>query len=288
VPAPPGADLAVMSAQPTIDDEHHRKTPGAVRAPIPTPRPRVPSSSPSSAAPDTIDDQLEGPRATRKRVANEPAFVTAARPVTFEHVFDDAPATAKPRSRWPFVAAAVILAAGGGIALAMLLKDSGEPSATIDAGTPPDATVIVMRSDGGMPPTDARVIVDVPVPDGGEPPVDGGRHPGKRDGGVPVKRDGGVPRDRLTPRGTVAIQVYTTPDNGIIYISDSYKGPSGVTIEMEPMARVKIKCTLPGYDPGYEDVVFDGTRDAVSCRPVRPKRCVDALKNPFDDCPDPN
>jgi len=288
VAAPPGSDLAVMSAQPTIDDEQRRRTPGAVKKPSAPPRPRAPSASPSSHAPDTIDDHLEGPRATRKRVANEPAFVTAARPVTFEHVFDEAPAVARPRRRWPLVLVAVLLATGGGIALAMLLKDTPEPVTVIDAGTPPDATVIVMLTDGGLPAplADARVIVDVPV-DAGEPPIDGGRSPSRRDAGVPVKRDGGVPRELLTARGTVAIQVFTTPDNGIIYISDSYKGPSGVTVEMDPMAKAKIKCTLPGYDPGYVDVVFDGTRDAVSCHPVRPKRCVDNLHNPFDECPDP-
>ena len=50
---------------------------------------------------------------------------------------------------------------------------------------------------------------------------------------------------------------------------------------------MKIKCTLPGYDPGFADVVFDGDAEVVMCRPVRPKRCIENIKNPFDDCPDP-
>ncbi len=279
VPAPPGADVVAMSAQPTISDDGMP----VMKPPPRSKRPSTSSTGGRSAPPATLDD--EGPRASRKRVVNEPAFVTAARPVTFEHVFEEQEADAKPRKRWPYVLGAVVLAAGIGVALAVLTSESEPATAARDAGTP-DATVIVMVTDGGLPLADATVIVDVPV-DAGEL-VDGGRRPTRRDAGPPGKRDGGVPRDRLTARGTVAIQFFTTPDNGIIYIADSYKGPSGVTVEEDPMTKVRVKCTLPGYDPGYVDVTFDGTHDAVSCRPVRPKRCVDALKNPFDDCPDPN
>ena len=50
---------------------------------------------------------------------------------------------------------------------------------------------------------------------------------------------------------------------------------------------MKIKCTLPGYDPTIVEVEFDGERDVVMCKPVRPTRCVGSLHNPFDDCPDP-
>jgi len=53
-------------------------------------------------------------------------------------------------------------------------------------------------------------------------------------------------------------------------------------------AHAKVKCTLPGYEPGFVDLIFDGKTEVALCRMDRIKRCVDGVKNPFDDCPDPD
>jgi len=80
--------------------------------------------------------------------------------------------------------------------------------------------------------------------------------------------------------------VITKPDEGVLYINDSYRGPSGVTIEDVLGTRARIKCTHPGYEPGFVDVTFDGKTEIVVCVMERVKRCIDGIKNPFDDCPD--
>ena len=282
VAAPPGADVHQLSAKTTVND------PGTpVAAPDAVTRQRRPFDGAQGRTRRALDkavaDKPEGPRATSKRVANEPRFVTSQRPHTFEHVFEepsgDAPAR---RSKWPLIAALVLLAAGGGIAAALVMRGPGEPAA--GASPPADAAVVAMADASVVAPPDAVVVAELAL-DAGIADA-GTSRPPRRDGGV-RKVDGGVPKERLTPRGTIAIQVFTKPEGGTVYVGDSYRGPSGTTIEEPPGTRVKIKCTLPGYDPAIVDVEFDGERDVVMCRPVRPTRCVDSLHNPFDDCPDP-
>jgi hypothetical protein len=272
VPAPPGADPRVMSDQRTVNDggapapEIRKATPNAITAPVPG---------------------AEGPRATSKRVANEPRFVTSQRPKTFDHVFEEESAAPKKKSPWPLVVILIVVAAGGGIAAALVMKDRGAtPSAqederAIDAAPAPRAT------DAGVPvAVDAQVVIEVPL-DAAPLPIDAGARRPPRDGGGAKKADAGVPREKLTPRGTVAVQIITKPENASVYLDDSYRGSGNVTIEEEPGKKGKIKCTLPGYDPGYANVKFDGSIEVVMCRPVRTKKCVDGLHNPFDDCPDP-
>jgi len=84
----------------------------------------------------------------------------------------------------------------------------------------------------------------------------------------------------------VAIQVLTKPEGGSVYLDDSYRGSSGATLEEEPGVRGKIRCTMPGYKSGEVAVVFDGKTEVIICRMERIKRCIDNIKNPFDDCPD--
>ena len=266
VPAPPGADVQGMSSKPTVND------PGiAMAGPEAVTQQRAPAGAP------------EGPRATSKRVANEPRFVTSQRPHTFEHVFEEGGEAPRRRSRWPVLAGLVLLAAGGGIAAALVLRGGSDEAAGRDEPAPADAAVVAVADAGVTATPDATVIAELPVDAG---VADAGTGRIRKNGGG-KRIDAGIPKDRLTPRGTVAIQVFTKPEGGTVYVGSSYRGPSGTTIEEAPGTRVKIKCTLPGYDPGLVDVTFDGEREIVMCRPVRPTRCVGSLHNPFDDCPDP-
>ena len=280
VAAPPGADMALLSSQKTLDDVG----PIAAGPDAPTRRPGAPSSPPpTTGAPG------EAPRATSRKVAHEPAFVTSQGKVTFEHVFDPTDEPPRRRSRAPVIAIAVLLAAGGGVAAAVLMRGDEPRTAAraVDAGAADAAVPVVV--DGGVttPPRDAEVIAEVPR-DAGLPIDAGPRAP--RDAGPGRRVDAGVrvPPERLTARGELTVQVITYPDGGTIYAGDSYRGPAGTTIEEPVGTRLKIKCTLAGHDPGYVDLVFDAKLpEVVSCRPTRPKRCIEGLHNPFDDCPDP-
>jgi serine/threonine protein kinase len=272
VAAPPGADLHQLSAKTTIND------------------PGTPSANPDAVTlqrdprAKRASEKPEGPRATSKRVANEPRFVTSQRPHTFEHVFEEPGADAPKRaSKWPLIGALVLLAGGGGIAAALVMRGSSDETAD-DPPPALDAAVVALADASVAAPPDAVVVAEVALDAGA---VDAGPSRPRRDGGVAKKVDAGIPKERLTPRGTVAIQVFTKPEGGAIYVDGSYRGSSGTTIEEPPGAKVKIKCTLPGYDATTLDVEFDGERDVVMCKPVRPTRCVDSLHNPFDDCPDP-
>jgi tRNA A-37 threonylcarbamoyl transferase component Bud32 len=282
VPAPPGADPAVLSGQRTVADAAARTPPPVGGPDAITQRPRG-KSAPGVRGPATED------LPTQRRIAHEPRFVTSERPHTFDHVFDDAGAERRRRgSRWAVVVVLVVIATAGGVAAALVLGGRSAPAVADQGEDSPaavDAAIRLTAVDAGTPAADAMVIAEVPV-DAGRPVDAGGTRP-RRDGGVPRKIDAGVPREHLTPRGTVQVQVLSKPDGATIYVGDSYRGVSGVTLEESPGTRVKVRCTLPGHDPGHVDVVFDGRREIVMCRPQRAKRCVDELHNPFDDCPDP-
>jgi hypothetical protein len=270
VPAPPGADPLAMAGLRTIADESAMQV--------------------KSATPTATTARAEGPRATSKRVADEPRFVTEQKPMTFDHVFTDAAEAPRTRSKLPWILLAIVVAGGGGVALALVMKGgSGDQVASVK---PIDAGVVIV--DAARPrPVDAAVVIDVPV-DAGALAVDAGvRHVGHppstpHDAGIAIKKVH-VPPDKLTVRGTVQVQVITKPDGAGLYVNDEYRGSGNVTLEEQPGTVMKVKCTLSGYDPGTVDVKFDGVQDVVLCTPKRTKRCVDGLQNPFDDCtPEPS
>jgi serine/threonine protein kinase len=273
---PPGADRSAVAAQlPTRRPAAGLDTPTAKSSPPPGSKP-IGRPSASHDAPTQRPE--EGPRATSKRVANEPAFVTRPRPPTYDHIDDDQATEPPPRaSRWPLLVALFILFAGGGVAAALFFASRGG-----QAVVPPDAAplAVVPPDAAAAPPADATsVVVEIPLDAGAEDPADAGTHGhhlglGRADAGV-------------GPRRTAAVEIITKPDEGVLYIGTSYRGPSGVTIEEPFGTKARIKCTHPGYEPGYVEVVFDGKTEVALCLMTRIKRCVAGIKNPFDDCPEP-
>jgi len=281
---PPGADRAALAAAelPT------QRPPASLDAPTApsTPPPRSRSKSKPIGRPSASHDAPtqrpdEGPRATSKRVANEPAFVARQRPPTFDQIGDDLATEPPPRrSRWPLWVGLLVLFAGGGVAAALFL---GGGKGGQQAKVPPDAApVAVIPPDAAPPPDAAQVVVEIPLDAGAEGPPDASPHGNHGHHVVLGRHDAGV-----GPRRTVAVQVITKPDEGVLYIGTSYRGPSGVTLEEPFGTRAKVKCTHPGYEPGYVDVVFDGNTEIALCLMSRIKRCVAGIKNPFDDCPEP-
>ena len=56
-------------------------------------------------------------------------------------------------------------------------------------------------------------------------------------------------------------------------------------VEEKKGTKMRLKCTLPGYQPGYVDLVFDGETEVTICMMKR-LPCVPGIKDPFQDCPE--
>jgi hypothetical protein len=168
----------------------------------------------------------------------------------------------------------LILFGGLGVALALLGRSDHKAVASArDAAVELDAGVDAATVDAAV---DAAVAIDAAV-DAGVVIAE----PFERDAGRrPVRIDAGV-----VDHGVRRIQVITKPEGATLYVGDSYRGPSGVNLEEPFGTKLKVKCTLPGYSPGYVDLIFDGETEVSLCIMKRIKRCVDEIKNPFDDCP---
>jgi serine/threonine protein kinase len=247
-----------------------------------------PSKPPPPLAPTTATGDLV-PRFT-DRSLHDPVFVATATQeprLTLEPPLPEP--EPEPGRRWLLALVAILVMGGIGVGLAIALKRSrGSVAPPADAGPPPtDArTVFEYDLDGGPPPTDARVPGPGPRPrrDAGDlaAPGDDAGPPGppgpRPDAGRTMGR---TPEER----GTVVIEVLTKPDGGILFHGTSYRGPAGTNVEEKRGTRMKLRCTLPGYQPGYVELVFDGESDIAICVMKR-LPCIDGLKDPFQDCPD--
>ncbi len=290
-PQPPGvaapSELATLRpASPTVRDAARDSAPprvtGGPEAPI--------AVAPLSARGDTLTGDLRG-GATRRPV-NEPAFVTSAPRMTFD-LDEPALIDARPRRRWPWVVGAVLGVGALGAGVALLLKHV-ERAPLLDH----DADMIIDQPDGGRVPTplDATAVIDVPS-DGS---IDGARHiivrddvdarePSPRDAGeLPVLRrvDGGGRVIGPHEPGVTSIEIITRPPGGLLKIGTTYRGPDGTHVEEPRGSRVTVTCTLPGYEDGKVDLVFNGSIEVALCTMKRIVRCVPGMKNPFDDCPE--
>jgi serine/threonine protein kinase len=273
-PLPPGADPGVVPALPA--------------APLAAPPPATAPARPRPVAPPPqTTPGVEPARASSpiRRVKDEPEFTRGglprgiARPSSFQHVFTDELAPARQR-RWSVLLVFALIAGGAAGAFAIVARTRGR----VIAEGQRDAGVIAMPADAGPPgprePIDAAIddadLIVLPEPDA----PDAGRRIAVR-----PRRDAGA---RVAPdangRGTVTVQVLTRPEGANLYDGTTYRGPGGTNFEEPRGARMTITCRQPGYQPGTVEVTFDGRTEAVLCVLTRIKRCIDGLKNPFDDC----
>ena len=242
---------------------------------------------------------------TTRRPVNEPAFVTAAPRLTID--VEPVPVAPPPRRKLPIIIGLVVGAGLLAAGVALIARNLEKAPGPLD-----DAAVAVLESDAGpgpvpLPPNDASiVIVDLPVPDDAGVPLDGPRRlvlredldarapsPTYVDGGdvlVMRRADGGVTGPghtvRPPPSGFVSIEVITRPPGAILKIGHTYRGPDGTHVEEPRGTRTTITCTMPGYEDGHVDLVFDDKTEVAVCTMKRIVRCIPGMKNPFDDCPD--
>ena len=246
------------------------------------------SKPPPPLAPITATGDLQ--RHTNRSL-HDPVFVASATQeprITLDVPPEPTVPPAPPARRWPLMVLAVVVMGGLGVGAALLLRSSKstarEPGPTDAAEARVDArTVIEYDLDGGVEaPTDARP----PGPGPGPRPFRDASVPSLTvDAGRPAGRDAGVMGRTPDERGTVVIEVLTHPDGGILYEKTHYRGPAGVHVEEKKGTRMRLKCTLPGYQPGYVDLVFDGKTEVTICTMQR-LPCVPGIKDPFQDCPE--
>jgi serine/threonine-protein kinase len=236
-------------------------------------------AAPAGGAPVTQQGVEPAKPPTTQRRANEPQFTADDRPVSFQHVFTEELAPARPR-RWP-VLLLLGMIAGGAVGAAALVLKSHSAMVPIDAPLaviPTDARAVVpLETPVDAAIEDAPELIVVAEPDAGRAP-----HP-------PPRRDAGVLVDTPNHRGTIMVQLVTKPEGANVYEGTTYRGPGGVQIEEAFGTHKTFTCRQPGYKPGKVDVVFDGSAELKVCVLERIKICIHNIKNPFDDCEvDPN
>jgi hypothetical protein len=94
------------------------------------------------------------------------------------------------------------------------------------------------------------------------------------------------PDGRAGPRQPVDIQVVTVPSYARLYIGNDYLGKNGATIRKPEGTTWTVECRLDGYLPGRVKITFGRGQEVRMCTLTRIQRCVEGLKNPFDDCPE--
>jgi serine/threonine-protein kinase len=240
----------------------------------------VPPPASSTKEARAAETAVGAPRRAKPptRPIYEPQFVERQTPVSYDHIYDEAPVDPDKRSRWPMLVAGLamlVLGAGGAILLLMKLQKD-EPAVTSARAI--DAAVIAeIPQDAGTEPEDAPTVV-------AEVFVDAGMSTTGR-----VTRDAGIGgTTQKLGKGNVTIEVLTRPGDANVFVGRNYRGPSGLRLTERRGTKLKIECKTDRMK-GSVEVIFDGNLTAVMCNAVRDRFCVAGLKNPYDDCEeDPN
>ncbi len=188
----------------------------------------------------------------------------------------------------PWMVILALLLIGGGVGAYVLTRDA--KTAEHASANVHDAALVALTNpaDAAMPPlpitdsgalenSDAKVAAAVIVTRPGKNPINK----------LPeIKNPGNTPPDSKF-RPTLQVTVHSKPSGASLYSGDLYSGPDGVTIERRQGETLKLKCHLKGYKDGTVIVKFDGKSEIYQCkmRKKRVKKCLDGVKNPFDDCP---
>ena len=318
-PLPPGADAArVRSARPSmplLDGRSRRPSDGPSTGDgVSTPRSRggdsghhpvaTPVGGPSTGDGPRLPARVTAPTpvvaSTTAQIAavaaersgrpmkHEPRFVTNPRAVlAIDPSEHDDPVRAEPPRRWPWVLVAGVFAAALGAMIALTMRGpKGEVALPVAVAATPDARP--------APPVPFDAAPIIPIGPDANVPFDGRRRPNpppSRDArpSDPPSRDA-APRlsdfDRSLPPGERgAIKIVTNPEGGYVYTDRTYRGLSGVTVQADPGTKAHVVCEMSGYESGELDVTWSIKYQELVCVMKRIKRCIDKIRNPYDDCP---
>jgi tRNA A-37 threonylcarbamoyl transferase component Bud32 len=190
--------------------------------------------------------------------------------------------------RWLLIAVALVLLAGGAAAAALLAGGNGtnesaslQPGAASASKTTPE----LADPDDAVPRVpDAAVPAMLPamLSDAG-PSADA---PASAATLGEKARHRPLRGNKAGARRQIEIQVLTIPNFANLYIDNDYSGTSGTTIRKPEGTVVEVECRLEGYLHGRVKVRFDGGQDVYECKLTFIERCIEGIKNPFDDCPE--
>ncbi|MCP4446121.1 MAG: serine/threonine protein kinase [Myxococcales bacterium] len=228
------------------------------------------------------------PRTRRKSRVTDPVFLrqrgTSSSPIEDPIEHEETAPIGQSNRKLGIVLLALLLV-GGSVSAFVLTrnKDDKEPlaAARFDASQATVASAPVDANPAKVPP-DASVLVL-------EPDAQASEH---RNSPPPKPREG--PRVRTTPnsevplaKGYVEVTIITRPHGARLVIDKEYAGSDGLNISRKAGTTETVLCRLNGHKDGSVVVRFDGKREVFLCklRAIRTKRCVDGVKNPFDDCP---
>ncbi len=258
----------------------------ATLVPPPTETESLASTPPTLPAPE--QPEPASPTAPIEDDKSEPAFVRRKRPLSLDMVNSSTtrvPMSPEHHSKWPLVATIAALLAGAVLTVVLLTGRGSDDksSGTSVAGSAPAFDARTER-------VDARRPVAVSRADAGPTaPIDASSKPTRKKGRIKKAHNGArktsPPADAAVPRRSLDIRVLTDPESANLYINNTYSGKGGATLRRREGSVFTVECRLPGYLPGQVEVRFDGKTELYLCKMSRNKRCVEGIKNPFDDCP---
>jgi hypothetical protein len=292
-------EVARPRAAQTSSPPPSSSSPSSPRAPVNAPtylpstgpslteRPTIPATSSDSAASASATAAAGKAQGKREKAGFEPAFVSRKRPLTFDISHEEAEPVALKPSRWPLIFALVALFCVGGVAAAVIAKRStGGASGAEARGAPDERHIAAASLDAGAVQPRAEPM-DAGGAGGADAQTATAKNPNGRDRrpGVRVPRrqvDAGTRR----PLRRREVKVITRPEDATLYIDQGYAGRDGTNLNRPEGAVVTVVCKKPGYRDGRVRIVFDSNTEIALCRLSRIAKCVDGIKNPFDDCPD--
>ncbi len=238
----------------------------------------VPRAASNSEAQRPVE--LDRPKRRSRASTFDPPFVETANPG-----FDAIPEPRiteffhqEKKSSAPLVIAILIFLGGVGVAGYFLFAadEEGVAEASIDAAAVVAAdaheVAATVVDAGAATVEDAGVAIVSATPDGGKK-----RNNGKSSHKTPVEP---------VPAAFAQVIVHTRPEGGRVFVDGNDRGPDGVTLDMLPVgSSIKVTCKLAGHKDGTKIVQIRDPKQAVICDMKKKPRCMEGIKNPFDDCP---
>ncbi|MGE5183001.1 MAG: serine/threonine-protein kinase [Acidobacteriota bacterium] len=274
----PALEAVVMKALAKDRDERYQ-TMGEFAAALDGIDLALPETLQLPSLPPGADTGVGGPPRRSKpatRQLHEPEFV--AGPLSLHTDFEPLPAERPSRLPW-ILAALAVLAAGGATIVVLAAHHGGGEQA---ASAPRDAAGVAEVHADAAP--IAEVSPDAALaaaPDAAVAVAARGSDPilQRPDGPVATVRGGPHP-------ATVVVEVLTRPADTDVFVGHVFRGPSGVRLEERYGTKLTIECRAPHFK-GTKQIVFDGSVTSVMCTATRLKMCVEGLKNPYDECEEP-
>jgi len=230
-------------------------------------------------------------RSGRNSRVTDPVFLRRSGPTSvpiFDPIQPEQTARIDKSKRKLAVVLVAFLLVSGGVGAAVLKRNSGyDDEAEKVAKTP---AAVLVDAGAKEPLLTDPVLLPMPTLDAAvkQAVMDAGsnaaRDRNRHKGSVTLPLRGNNPPQL---HGDLEVTIITRPRGGRLVIDNAYAGSDGLNLRRKMGSKLTVHCRLSGYRDGSTNIVFDGKREVFLCRlrEIRTKRCVEGMKNPFDDCP---